>query len=170
MGCACENRAAHANCVVKAIPPHDGQKYAAWFWCFECQGVYTGRFKKLMAKRWLDTSVPTKTAYADVYFAAAANYGDALVEAGNWVDAVRFCTDLRSEMLAAVGPDDAQCQTATVNIARAMHGQGDLAGAKAALPALQCARSLWGTWPRSRLHWGTTKRRISSRARRTLCR
>lgn len=135
MGCGCESRAAHADCFAKALP-HDGQKYGAWYSCFGCRGVYTGMFKKLMAKRWLDISVPTKTAYADVYFAAADNYGDALVEAGNWSEAVRFCTDLRSEMLAAVGPGDSRCQGATVNIARAMHGQGDLAGAKAELVAL----------------------------------
>lgn len=95
---------------------------AGWYSCFECRGVYTGRFKKLMAKRWLDTSVPTKAAYADVYYAAADNYGDAL----DWAEAVRFCTNLRSEMLAAVGPDDARFQGATVNIARAMHGLGEL--------------------------------------------
>lgn len=134
-GCGCVDRAAHADCFVKALP-HDGQKYGSWYSCFECRGVYTGRFKKLMAKRWLDISVPTKTAYADVYYAAADNYGDALVEAGDWAEAVRFCTNLRSEMLAAVGPDDARCQGATVNIARAMHGLKNLEGAKAELQAL----------------------------------
>lgn len=164
----------------KALP-HDGQKYGAWYSCFECRGVYTGMFKKLMAKRWLDISVPTKTAYADVYFAAAENYGDALVEAGNWSEAVRFCTDLRSEMLAAVGPGDSRCQGATVNIARAMHGQGGPSGRQSraggsAEKLARVARSV-ASDARGRHRepgrglsctGGQRKGRKSSRARRTL--
>jgi len=141
LGCKCV-RAAHAGCVAAKLP-HDDKIYLSWHSCSVCGDAYTGMFKRLMAKRWLDASAAKKAVYPDVYFAAADNYGDALVEAGMPNVALPFCTTLRSDLAAAVGRDDVRYQEATVNIARAMHGLGDLDGAAAELHALM------KNWPRS---------------------
>lgn len=140
LGCKC-GRAAHPACVATRLP-HDGI-YFLWHSCSACEGAYTGMFKTIMAKRWLDTSAAKRAVYPDVYFAAADNYGDALVEACRPDVALPFCTALRSEILAAVGPDDVRYQGATVNIARAMHGLRNLDGASKEL------RALIANWPPS---------------------
>jgi tetratricopeptide (TPR) repeat protein len=93
-------------------------------------------FKKVMAKWWLNASAANKTVHPDVYFAAADNHGDALVEMGELHAALQLCTTLRSELVAAVGPRDVRYQEATVNIARALYGLGNLDGAAAELLAL----------------------------------